>query len=451
MAAPEHTLTSNTGSRVNAHDSIISAPPVPITKTEKTTQYDTITSYETTTTAHHTAYKFVPPVTATVTEYVGELYDQSFGDGYELGDVISAPTVITETKTFTLAVPGDDEKTITTELVNEWSIGQAISYVTTVTEYTSTTWVYEHTTSTIWVDAPEPTKQPVTKTIELEDGHGGPKEPETTHSRFHIIDLPTASTSQIHKPSRPHGSTPTHRPSPSPSTFETKASPQVAPRPKPSVSAGTWQGKLLNTTDGTCGSKGGQIAYSCAGNSRGSCCSTYGHCGSEPAHCGVGCQSAFGTCGSLSGGKNHPHSHGVVARSAAQENGTAAGNETAIANAIVAVVKGTPLAEITGDQRGCSKWLWFCTPTTSYDATNRDGVNKLGEKHEISSDSADITTSDEASDNALDTISDDNEASDETSDDEASDGTSDETTDDEASDETSDDEGDVTTDDEEEW
>ncbi|KAK0099316.1 hypothetical protein ONS95_006324 [Cadophora gregata] len=42
--------------------------------------------------------------------------------------------------------------------------------------------------------------------------------------------------------------------------------------------------------DGTCGGATGQ---KCAGMN---CCSSSGFCGSSPAHCGTGCQPAFGTC-----------------------------------------------------------------------------------------------------------------------------------------------------------
>lgn len=469
MAAPEHTLTRDTSGQGLAYDGIVYAPPVTTTvtetETETTTQYDTITSYETTVTAHHTAYEFVPPVTATVTEYIGELYDQSYDNDYELGDLIVAPTVITETKTFTLAAPGTEEKASTTELVKKWSIAEATPYATTLTQYTSTTWVHEHITSTIWVDA-EPTEGPAeeyaTKTIELEDGYGGLEEPQTTGSRFHVIDLPdndepndeeltglladiwkaeqeaaekaaqeaaekifeeptkgdkyqeihkltvsSSSTSQAHKPSRLHGPTPTHRPStfhthsPSfstkPSTFEIKTSSQAAPSPKPSVSANAWQGKLLNTPNGTCGPKGNLLAFTCQGNSRGLCCSAYGHCGSEPAHCGEGCQSAFGTC-SLPASSNktqpQPQPHGLVKRAeefdsnvTASVNRTTAVIKAAVFNGSV-LAKGTPLAELrlnlTAEavniaEQKCSKWLPSCLWKTIADATkDRDGEHSDG-------------------------------------------------------------------------
>ncbi|OAL44265.1 hypothetical protein IQ07DRAFT_463352, partial [Pyrenochaeta sp. DS3sAY3a] len=45
--------------------------------------------------------------------------------------------------------------------------------------------------------------------------------------------------------------------------------------------------------DGTCG---GTTGYSCPGSGFGNCCSSYGWCGSTTAHCGTGCNNAFGTC-----------------------------------------------------------------------------------------------------------------------------------------------------------
>jgi hypothetical protein len=65
--------------------------------------------------------------------------------------------------------------------------------------------------------------------------------------------------------------------------------------------------------DGTCGPA---VGLSCIGFPEGSCCSQYGYCGSSTDHCGTGCQSVFGTCGSSS---SAPASSGAssVASSAA--------------------------------------------------------------------------------------------------------------------------------------
>ena len=49
------------------------------------------------------------------------------------------------------------------------------------------------------------------------------------------------------------------------------------------------------STDNKCGAKVGQT---CISNSMGRCCSMYGYCGDTDAHCGAGCQSGFGVCGS---------------------------------------------------------------------------------------------------------------------------------------------------------
>ncbi|KAI8910086.1 hypothetical protein BC831DRAFT_432952 [Entophlyctis helioformis] len=49
--------------------------------------------------------------------------------------------------------------------------------------------------------------------------------------------------------------------------------------------------KRATTTDGTCGKNG----ITCKA---GDCCSQYGWCGTSTAHCGAGCQAAFGRCGS---------------------------------------------------------------------------------------------------------------------------------------------------------
>lgn len=50
------------------------------------------------------------------------------------------------------------------------------------------------------------------------------------------------------------------------------------------------------STDGSCGSAGkNQI---CLGSTFGNCCSQYGWCGSSTDHCGTGCNTLFGNCGS---------------------------------------------------------------------------------------------------------------------------------------------------------
>jgi peptidoglycan/xylan/chitin deacetylase (PgdA/CDA1 family) len=49
------------------------------------------------------------------------------------------------------------------------------------------------------------------------------------------------------------------------------------------------------STDGTCGTQGkNQI---CIGSEFGNCCSQYGYCGKSTDHCGTGCNTLFGNCG----------------------------------------------------------------------------------------------------------------------------------------------------------
>ncbi|KAJ0372830.1 hypothetical protein COL26b_008951 [Colletotrichum chrysophilum] len=52
--------------------------------------------------------------------------------------------------------------------------------------------------------------------------------------------------------------------------------------------------------DGKCGKTGTSGSETCQGSTFGNCCSAYGYCGSTDLHCGTGCQSSFGTCGSSS-------------------------------------------------------------------------------------------------------------------------------------------------------
>ncbi|CRK11988.1 hypothetical protein BN1723_009563, partial [Verticillium longisporum] len=52
------------------------------------------------------------------------------------------------------------------------------------------------------------------------------------------------------------------------------------------------------STDGSCGSANGLICP------QGNCCSKFGFCGATTDHCGAGCQSAFGICGTSGGTGN---------------------------------------------------------------------------------------------------------------------------------------------------
>ncbi|KAG4439545.1 hypothetical protein IFR05_004985 [Cadophora sp. M221] len=52
--------------------------------------------------------------------------------------------------------------------------------------------------------------------------------------------------------------------------------------------------KRAISTDGVCG--GYNNTNTCAGSTFGTCCSLFGYCGTDPAHCGYGCQSGYGSC-----------------------------------------------------------------------------------------------------------------------------------------------------------
>ncbi|KAK7421269.1 hypothetical protein QQZ08_010046 [Neonectria magnoliae] len=63
--------------------------------------------------------------------------------------------------------------------------------------------------------------------------------------------------------------------------------------------AGTATGSLPATTNGRCGANHG--SQTCKYEPLGAtCCSSAGWCGSTTGHCGTGCQSQYGTCGSSS-------------------------------------------------------------------------------------------------------------------------------------------------------
>ncbi|KAI6383275.1 hypothetical protein MCOR25_000194 [Pyricularia grisea] len=65
--------------------------------------------------------------------------------------------------------------------------------------------------------------------------------------------------------------------------------------------------------EGKCGA-----GFTCEGFAKGTCCSQFGYCGSSEAHCGTGCNPAFGTCGTSSGGANpSPDGKGIPTTSPA--------------------------------------------------------------------------------------------------------------------------------------
>ncbi|KAJ4316401.1 hypothetical protein N0V94_005473 [Neodidymelliopsis sp. IMI 364377] len=59
------------------------------------------------------------------------------------------------------------------------------------------------------------------------------------------------------------------------------------------------------STDGSCGGTNG---YKCSGSSFGNCCSQYGWCGASTDHCGTGCNSLFGNCGTNANPSSAPAS-----------------------------------------------------------------------------------------------------------------------------------------------
>lgn len=74
--------------------------------------------------------------------------------------------------------------------------------------------------------------------------------------------------------------------SPSSSRSTYSSSPSIT-----SSSSPTPLPKLTVSTDATCGG-----TVTCQGSGFGDCCSQWGWCGTTDAHCGSGCQSAFGVC-----------------------------------------------------------------------------------------------------------------------------------------------------------
>lgn len=60
------------------------------------------------------------------------------------------------------------------------------------------------------------------------------------------------------------------------------------------------------STDGTCGTQGNNQV--CLGSSFGNCCSQYGYCGTTTDHCGTGCNTLFGNCGTNANPSSAPSS-----------------------------------------------------------------------------------------------------------------------------------------------
>ncbi|PNH67393.1 hypothetical protein VD0001_g7828 [Verticillium dahliae] len=85
---------------------------------------------------------------------------------------------------------------------------------------------------------------------------------------------------------------------PSPSTTRTSAT-TVSTRTS-STAVPTSNSGLKISPDQTCG--GGAAGFTCQGSKYGNCCSFYGFCGSSPAYCGTGCNTGYGTCTQLPAG-----------------------------------------------------------------------------------------------------------------------------------------------------
>ncbi|OHE98733.1 chitin binding protein [Colletotrichum orchidophilum] len=91
-----------------------------------------------------------------------------------------------------------------------------------------------------------------------------------------------------------------------------------------SSSAASSTSTLPVSTGGDCGATSGK---QCFGSTFGNCCSVYNYCGNTPAHCGVGCQSAFGTCNSTSSSSS---STGASSSGSASVSGSATSSSSGV-------------------------------------------------------------------------------------------------------------------------
>ncbi|KXH34486.1 chitin recognition protein [Colletotrichum simmondsii] len=99
-----------------------------------------------------------------------------------------------------------------------------------------------------------------------------------------------------------------------------------------SSSAASSTSTLPVSTGGDCGAASGK---QCFGSTFGNCCSVYNYCGSTDAHCGTGCQSAFGTCNSTSSASGSSSSSGASSSGAASSSGSAIASGTSSASAVL--------------------------------------------------------------------------------------------------------------------
>jgi peptidoglycan/xylan/chitin deacetylase (PgdA/CDA1 family) len=149
-----------------------------------------------------------------------------------------------------------------------------------------------------------------------------------------VVLNPTTSTTVT--PSNTAGTTSTTN-----AAGTTKATGTTAPSPASTLKV---------STDGKCGT-----GKTCLGSTYGNCCSAYGWCGSTSDHCGTGCQSSFGSCGSnpASVSSSSPTSTSVSSSLPPSTNGACGNGKTC-----------------TGSTFGncCSKYGW-CGSTAAYCGT----------------------------------------------------------------------------------
>lgn len=123
------------------------------------------------------------------------------------------------------------------------------------------------------------------------------------------------------------------------STSSTSSSSTASPTPSANV-----------TTDGTCGATNGNTT--CGNWPQGSCCSQYGYCGNDTAHCGAGCQS--GPCDSSS--------------ISSLQSSTLSTSSSSISSTVTTLASSTSSSLIlsTDSSSTLASSSGTCTPTTVY-------------------------------------------------------------------------------------
>lgn len=113
------------------------------------------------------------------------------------------------------------------------------------------------------------------------------------------------------------------------------------------------------STSGSCGLTG-TSSITCQGSTFGDCCSGLGFCGGNSSYCGNGCQSAYGTCGESSGKGDPTTSTAVPTSSSTASPGTVSIDGNCGSNS---AVKATCLTSTFGD---CCSPLGYCGGNSSY-------------------------------------------------------------------------------------